>query len=69
MPVPTSEEFVRRWAAENGFAVTSGWSNEIGPPAFALIADEKHTCIYRGETLELAFSRMESVLNGQDPFE
>lgn len=64
----TSEEFVRQWAAEHEFAVTSGWSDGLGPPAFVLIDDGKRTCIYRGETIELAFSRMESVLKGEDPF-
>ena len=40
----------------------------MGPPAFVLIDDRRLTCIYRGETMELAFSRMESVLKGEDPF-
>lgn len=68
MSVLTSEQFVRQWAAENGFRVESGWSDGRGPPAYVLIDDGKRTCVYRGETMELAFSRMESVLNGQDPF-
>lgn len=68
MSVLTSEQFVRQWSAENGFFVESGWCEGLGPPAFVLIQDGKRTCIYRGETLELAFSRMESVLKGEDPF-
>jgi hypothetical protein len=68
MPVLTSEDFVRQWAEENGFTVTSGWTDGMGPPAFVLIDDHKHTCIYRGETMELAFSRMESTLKGEDPY-
>lgn len=68
MSVQTSEDFVRQWSAENGFTVTAGWTNELGPPAFVLIEDSTITCIYRGETLELAFSRMESVLKGENPF-
>lgn len=63
----TDEEFVREWAAENGWIVEAGFCDER-PPGYVLLHNFKKTWVNRGETVELAFSRMASVLRGEDPY-
>jgi hypothetical protein len=64
MSIPTDEDFVRQWAAENGCRVESGWCDQR-VPGFVLLDNSIKTSVARGETIELAFSRMASMLKGE----
>ena len=69
MSIVTDEDFVKQWASDNGFHVESGWESCQNPhQGYVVIDNSIKTCTTHGETIELAFSRMASIIKGEDPF-